>query len=430
MKRFLAPVLAAVLSTTLLPAAQTPQPVEAGKETSRPDYRTTGLIEAAFGWGSGVVAEHPRVVLSCAHVVYDDVYRQWTSGARWYRAYNGSAAPDPMLSQPLNGYFYWRSYASAVQAAVAAWNRVRDYPLELPVPDRLYDRYLRAVAEEFNLDAIAYFSYAEDLGAGESASVLKDGAARLSSKTAKWITGYPSGRYADGDPLEYRLHDTGEFAAPLSTEFAALKNYVTVYDEVETGSGNSGGPVWIRDGEGKPSVAGILVSGAELERDGESFVGVHATSKQSWNLIKSAINTAGNGDQTVTKSYNIAANAEIPDAERLRIPGGHRMKEGQLARTFRVGGLPKSIVEVRVDLVIEHGERTDLRVILQAPGKRRLPVYEGSLDEAGADLVMEDEAAPLFYGLNPNGNWVLRVIDTLPGETGRLVSATVHITAR
>lgn len=430
MKRFLAPVLAAVLSTSLLPAAQTPQPVEAGQEASRPDYRTTGLIEAAFGWGSGVVAEHPRVVLSCAHVVFDDVYRQWTSGARWYRAYNGSAVPDPMLSQPLNGYFYWRSYASAVQAAVAAWNRVRDYPLELPVPDRLYDRYLRAVAAEFNLDAIAYFSYAADLGAGEFAPVLKDGAARLSSNTAKWITGYPGGRYADGDPLEYRLHDTGEFAAPLSTEFAALKNYVTVYDEVETGSGNSGGPVWVRDGEGKPSVAGILVSGAELETEGESLIGVHATSTQSWNLIKSAMSTAGAADQTVTESYDIMANAEIPDAKRLRVPGRHRMREGELARTFRVRGLPKSIVEVRVDLVIEHSERTDLRVILQTPGKRRLPIYEGSLDEAGADLEMEDEAAPLFYGLNPNGSWVLRVIDTLPGETGQLVSATVHIKAR
>jgi len=429
MKHILASVLAAVLSTTLLPATQTPQPVEAGQETSR-DYRTTGLIEAAFGWGSGVVAEHPRVVLSCAHVVFDDVYRQWTSGAWWYRAYNGSTVPDSVLSQPLNGYFYWRSYASAVQAGVAAWNRVRDYPLEFPLPDRLYDRYLRAVAEEFSLDAIAYFSYAANLGAGEFAPVFKDGAAQLASNAPKRITGYPSGRYPANDPLEYRLHDTGGFDAPLLPEFARLKNYVTAYDEVETGPGNSGGPVWLQNSEGKPAVAGILVSGAELERDGESFVGVHATSQQSWNLIKSAINTAGNGDQTVTKPYNIAANAEIPDAERLRIPGGHRMKEGQLARTFRVGGLPKSIVEVRVDLVIEHGERTDLRVILQTPGNRRLPVYEGSLDEAGADLAMEDEAAPLFYGLNPNGNWVLRVVDELPGDTGRLVSATVHITAR
>lgn len=73
MKRILAPAIAAVLSSTPLPAAQTPQPVEAGQEATRTDYRTTGLIETAFAWGSGVVAEHPRVVLSCAHVVFDDV---------------------------------------------------------------------------------------------------------------------------------------------------------------------------------------------------------------------------------------------------------------------------------------------------------------------------------------------------------------------
>ena len=299
---------------------------------------------------------------------------------------------------------------------MAAGNRVRDYPLELPLPDRLYDRCLRAVAGEFNLDAIAYFSYAEHLGAGEFAPVLKDGAARLSSNTARWITEYPGGKYNEGDPLEYRLHDTGEFAARLYPEFAALKNYVTAYDEVETGSGNSGGPVWVRDGEGKSSVAGIPVSGAELERDGESLIGVHATTTQSWNLIKSAITTAGAADQTVTESYDIMADAGIPDAERIRIPGGHRVLEGKLARTFRVRGLPKSIVEVRVDLVIKHGERTDQRVILQTTGKRRLPVYEGSFDEAGADLEIENEAAPLFYGLNPNGNWVLRVIDTIPAD--------------
>lgn len=430
MRHLFASVAAVALLTGLLQAAQTPQSVEAGQEATRPDYRTTGLIEAAFSWGSGVVAEHPRVVLSCAHVVFDDLYNQWTSGARWYRAYNGAGAPAPAISQPLNGYFYWRSYASAVEAAVAAWNRVRDYPLELPLPDRLYDRYLRAVAEEFNLDAIAYFSYAADLGAGEFAPVFKDGAAQLSSNAPKWITGYPGGRYPEGDPLEYRLHDTGGFDTPLLPEFAALKNYVTAYDEVETGSGNSGGPVWIQNSEGKPSVAGILVSGAELETEGESLIGVHATSTQSWNLIKSAMSTAGAADQTVTEPYDIMANTGIPDARRLRIPGGHRMREGELARTFRVRGLPKSIVEVRVDLVIQHSERTDLRVILQTPGKRRLPIYEGSLDEAGADLEMEDEEAPLFYGLNPNGNWVLRVIDTLPGETGRLVSATVHIKAR
>jgi hypothetical protein len=82
MRYLVASVAAAVLSITLLPAAQTPQPVAAGKEATRPDYRTTGLIEAVFSWGSGVVAEHPRVVLSCAHVVFDDLYNQWTSGAR------------------------------------------------------------------------------------------------------------------------------------------------------------------------------------------------------------------------------------------------------------------------------------------------------------------------------------------------------------
>jgi subtilisin-like proprotein convertase family protein len=43
---------------------------------------------------------------------------------------------------------------------------------------------------------------------------------------------------------------------------------------------------------------------------------------------------------------------------------------------------------------------------------------------------MNEEEAPLFYGLNPNGTWVLRIRDWAPADTGQLVSATVQITAR
>jgi subtilisin-like proprotein convertase family protein len=419
-----------VSSPIPLPAAQAPQPVETSQIATRPDYQTTGLIEGAYSWGSGVVAESPGVVLSCAHVVYDNIYQQWTSGSLWYRAYNGAAAPDINKSQILNGYFYWRSYATAVAASERARKRLLDYPLELPLPERLENDFFRATAAEFNLDAAAHFSYAEDLGGGQYARVVKDGAARLASGAAKWITGYPSGRYGEDDPLAYRLHDTGEFGGQLVPEFRTLKNYVSLYDEVETGSGNSGGPVWVRINGGEPVVAGVLVSGAEEQTEGESFVGVHATSAQSWNLIKAAMTAAAQGDQTRSKSFPFTGGAAIPDAERIRVPGGNRLKAGELVRSFRVAGLPKIIEEVRVDLVVKHPARKDLRVILQTPGKRRLPVYEGFYDEEGEDVTMDGERAPLFYGLNPNGLWVLRVLDEVPADAGSLVSATVHITAR
>jgi len=99
-------------------------------------------------------------------------------------------------------------------------------------------------------------------------------------------------------------------------------------------------------------------------------------------------------------------------------------------KSFRVSGMPRIINEVRVDLEIMHDERRDLLVILETPNKKRLPLYDGDLDFSGQSVIFDDEKAPLFYGLNPNGRWVLRVIDMLPGSTGKVVSATVHISAR
>lgn len=94
-----------------------------------------------------------------------------------------------------------------------------------------------------------------------------------------------------------------------------------------------------------------------------------------------------------------------------------------------VSGMPKIIHEVRVDLEIRHGDRRDLLVILETPNKKRLPFDEGELDTNGQEVLFENEDAPLFYGLNPNGRWVQRVIDTLAGDEGLLISATVHTTA-
>jgi hypothetical protein len=59
-----------------------------------------------------------------------------------------------------------------------------------------------------------------------------------------------------------------------------------------------------------------------------------------------------------------------------------------------------------------------------------LPIYEGAYDTEGENVTMDGQEAPLFYGLNPNGTWVLRVLDEIPADAGQLVSATVHITAR
>jgi hypothetical protein len=411
MRKPLLLLAAAAVMSAPADAVQKPLPVQAGLETQYKSYRMTGLIEAPFSWGSGVVAGHQRVVLSCAHVIYDNIFHRWTSGARWYRAYNGTGAPPVENAEVLNGYYYWKSYSSAVRATQRAG----------------YRSFLRAMANEFNQDAIAYFSYADDLGDGEFAAVLTDGAARLRSGNAKWITGYPSGLYSENDPVQYRLHDTGDFGSPLWPEYNKFRNYLTAYYVAETGAGNSGGPVWMSDA-GEPRVVGILVSGAEQQTEGDSFIGVHAVSPKSWDLIGKAINTVDRGNEVVTNSYPVSGQLEIPDA--VARPRTGTYKPGEVKKSFRVSGMPKIINEVRIDLEISHRERRDLLVILETPNKKRLPLYDGDLDTNGQQVLFENEEAPLFYGLNPNGRWVLRVIDMLPGDTGQVISATLHISAR
>lgn len=411
MRKPLLLLAAAAMMTAPADAVQKPLPVQAGLETQYKSYRMTGLIETPFSWGSGVVAGHQRVVLSCAHVIYDDVFHRWTSGARWYRAYNGTGAPPVKNAEVLNGYYYWKSYSSAVRATQRAG----------------YRSFLRAIANEFNQDAIAYFSYADDLGDGEFAAVLADGAKRLTSGNTKWITGYPSGLYSENDPVQYRLHNTGYFGSPLWPEYSGFRNYLTAYYVAETGAGNSGGPVWMSDA-GEPRVVGILVSGAEQQTEGNSFIGVHAVSPKSWDLIGKAINTVDRGNEVVTNSYPVDGQLEIPDA--VFRPRTGTYKPGELKKFLRVSGMPRVINEVRIDLAISHPRPTDLLVILETPGKKRLPLYVGKFDTSGEPVLFTNEEAPLFYGLNPNGRWVLRVIDEWPGATGRVVSATVHISAR
>lgn len=409
-----------VTETSARAQVSMPEPIPQDQIESVKPYRLTGLIDAYYTTGSGVVAVHPRVVLSCAHVIYDPDFRRWLSGARWFRGYNSEEAPERADGQVLNGYFYWRSYAAAFRAG----EKARQRPFG----------GLRAIAREFDLDAVAYFSYRDDLGNGEYAEVFDEGAPWLQAFREKWVTGYPAGRYEEGDPLEYRQHVTGSFLPALRREVRTARNYLTLDDYVETGPGNSGGPVWLRDPDDNDNyvVAGVLVSGAEQSLNGFSSIGVHATSARSWRLITSAVQTAdmGAASQNLTVSFTDAP-VPVPDGTTRVVRGRVRTFPGEVVRSINVSGMPTFLNEVRIDLVVDHDDRRDLLVLIQPPGQKRWPIYDGLFDEAGNEVLFEDEDVPMFYGINPNGQWKLRVVDMVSGgDTGKLMSAEIRIGAR
>jgi len=398
--------LALLLVQAAFASPQTPQPVE---DTTAAPYAFTGVVGTYESWGSGVAAVDPKVVLSCAHVVFSADAFWWTSGARWYGAWNGDAEPVDSEGVALDGYFYWSSYASSVRSTSIAYSEFRE-------------------AREFNHDFVAYYRAGSPVAGGSHAMAWTNGSVPLATpSTAKLVTGYPMGRYGEEDPLRFRMHET-PIAAAMQPAFRSLPNYLTVYDVAETGSGNSGGPVWTQDSDGQMRVAGILVSGQETtlpdpeENWDRSMVGVHAISSAGWRLIRAALQASGK--TTIVKSFpTLQGTGPIPEGKTLM-------------RSFRVSGMPVVAADITLDLDIANinpQDRRDLYITLRSPGRRTIVVYDGAWEESDPDgpqisFPLNEEPTAYYYGVNPNGVWTLAIRDKRQnGVTSNFVSAALNV---
>ena len=97
-----------------LPAqTYTASPISAGSSTyGQYPYNFTGVILVPQrndplvprASGSGAVVKNPRVVFSCAHVVFDKASADpWQANLRWYRAQSPSSLPSISSGQLLRG---------------------------------------------------------------------------------------------------------------------------------------------------------------------------------------------------------------------------------------------------------------------------------------------------------------------------------------
>lgn len=238
-------------------AAYLPQPVPPEYAVTYP-YNMTGKIVSndAGALGSGAVVKYPKVVISCAHVVYD---YGWQNGNYFFRGWNEGYSPDLYQGTLLRGYWYYSSYSEGTS----------DYA--------------------FSLDFVTHYGY-ENLANGGYGGSFADGIGALKSGRSKTITGYPSGLYPSGHSLRHRMHATGVFTWPFYD--TSYSTYLGV-DEVSTGPGNSGGPVWIYDSDNW-YFAGVLVSG--LSRSLGDYVdsaGVRAMNQSAWDMVDKAHVSAG-----------------------------------------------------------------------------------------------------------------------------------------
>jgi len=261
-------IVAFGLAASLCAQTYTATPIASGNYTAYP-YNLTGMLRAPMGSnfvasGSGAVVRHPRLVYSCAHVVFDeDAVNPWLTGVRWHRVYSSSSAPSSTGGQLLRGYHYLAGYAAAARAQINSF-------------------------QTFSMDFVVHYAY-EDTANGSYANYHEDGVAQLLSTKTKLITGYPTGNYASGHSQRYLMHNTGPFTRAFTTRSG---DYVGI-TEASTGPGNSGGPVWVNDG-GQYAFAGVLVSGLERSLgDSTDSAGVYGVDSSSASVVNAAISDGG-----------------------------------------------------------------------------------------------------------------------------------------
>jgi V8-like Glu-specific endopeptidase len=362
-------------------------------DVGRFPYLYTGLIETEGGYiGSGSVAVHPKLVLGCAHMNYGDNGAWLPARAiRWFWKWNQGNYPEYSDGMILTGYYYFSSYKT----------NVRKYGMD----DSL----------TFQFDFVANYSATQNTAGGYAGGWVEDGKQYLTTGGFnKLISGYPAGRYNEGDPNEHRMHST-EFSDNMDVSW---ENYLGL-DGVETGPGNSGGPVWVwRNGEW--AFAGVLVSGTEYLYNQWSSIGVCSLNKQGWGLITSALRRTGSTGDLLKKTVPLEnVPVAIPD-------------QSSVSCTFTVSGLVGVIQGVKLNLAINHARQGDLAVTLRSPSGKTVTLLSAVVKKKSSriNLILSSKKVSGFTNLSPNGVWTLTVRDSYQRDVGSLQSGSLEITTR
>ncbi|MCL4176170.1 MAG: trypsin-like peptidase domain-containing protein [Verrucomicrobia bacterium] len=250
--------------TTFALFERTPEIVPATR-IDDPPYCYTGLIimrnaDGGRWGGSGAVVRFPRVVLTAAHVVHDatDGAYDWFDDIRWYWRWNQGHVPEREEGQLLRGFYTFSQYVDL--ARIHGQNS----------------------DQAFSEDFAAAYAY-EDLAGGRSAPAYDDGLAALGSTRAKLIIGYPFGLYDKSDPTRLLMRETG----PVTTKAETREGNFLELADTAIGGGNSGGPVWVKDGD-MDRWAGVVVARIDVFFGIWVSTGIWGMDQDGWELAERA----------------------------------------------------------------------------------------------------------------------------------------------
>jgi hypothetical protein len=173
--------------------------------------------------------------------------------------------------------------------------------------------------ESYDLDYMVAYSYYPL--AEQSSPYVLQGYEAILALPWKQTVGYPSGLYAVGHPNRHVMHANGPWTAQC---YNGGGSYIWC-DEVSTGPGNSGGPVFVWDeGTAAYYFAGVLVSGLERSRGNTHDIsGINAMTQDEWSLVNSAIDSA---------------NKELPDDGQTGAVDGNNTPGGASSQRLTVYG--------------------------------------------------------------------------------------------
>ncbi len=341
--------------------------------------QSTGYLESYVGrdWyrGSGVIARDPRLIYSCGHLFYENGV--WATDYEFYRAYNSSYPPDPATGASPRGFRYFTSYADNANAYGGDSSRSFAYDFTV-----LYG------PDSFG-PALGYWT---------------DGGAVLRSDREKRIVGYPAKvEYTGASGYSYQ-YATDWF----TTTSYQIRGAYHGFDNVSTGEGNSGGPIFVSDAaNGNYFLAGILVSGSY------NTAGVYALNDSSNSMASAAL-----GLKSISRTFTNADSLLLPDAG-----------TSYSTRKSSASGFSGTVTGLKFSMSLTTPRRGDLNVYLKSPSGRVRWINKASSNTSDNLVINQADYVTTFRGYAANGVWQLKMRDTSARNRATFNQFSVSVTA-